>query len=589
MSDYRFPYQDAEFVLKELVDFDGLFADTELQDINADLAVAVLDEAAKMGAEELAPLNRFGDSHSANLTENGVQETQFFKDAYRQFAEGGWMSLPADENYGGQALPNLLSTAVNEIWHAANMAFALCPMLTQGAIEALSHHGSDALKQRYLNKMISGEWTGTMNLTEADAGSDLAAIQCKAVPDGDDYLISGQKIFITWGDHQMTDNIIHLVLARLPGSPPGVKGISLFVVPKFQLDDAGNPGERNRVNCLSLEHKLGIHASPTCVMEFDLARGQLVGEANKGLSYMFTMMNHARQTVGLQGLSIAERAYQQARQYARDRLQGSRKDGSKIALIEFPDVRRMLMQMKSTTEAMRALAYTAAAEVDRSRHAKEGEQRQQHHSLVEFYTPIVKGWLTEMAQELTSLNIQIHGGMGFIEETGAAQHYRDARILTIYEGTTGIQALDLAGRKILMNQGNTLARLLDEMHTTLHRWRASGLDQPQAMANFQLVLAETGKVRDWLLAADRSREDVGGASVNLLMMLGYLCGGWLMAESALKAKAQIDAAEGDPDFLGNKLISCRFYGEQLLPRALGHSAAILAGSDSIMALDADAF
>ena len=589
MSDYRFPYQDAEFVLKELVDFDGLFADTALQDINADLAVAVLDEAAKMGAEELAPLNRFGDSHSANLTDNGVQETQYFKDAYRQFAEGGWMSLPAEEAHGGQALPNLLSTAVNEIWHAANMAFALCPMLTQGAIEALSHHGSDELKHRYLNKMISGEWTGTMNLTEADAGSDLAAIQCKAIPDGDDYLISGQKIFITWGDHQMTDNIVHLVLARLPGAPAGVKGISLFVVPKFQLDDAANPGERNRVNCLSLEHKLGIHASPTCVMEFDFARGQLVGEANKGLSYMFTMMNHARQTVGLQGLSIAERAYQQARQYAKDRLQGTRRDGSKIPLIEFPDVRRMLMQMKSTTEAMRALAYTAAAEVDRSRHATDSEQRQQHHSLVEFYTPIVKGWLTEMAQELTSLNIQIHGGMGYIEETGAAQHYRDARILTIYEGTTGIQALDLAGRKILMNQGDTLARLLDEMHTTLHRWRSSGLDQPQAMANFHQALCEAGRVRHWLLETGRSRQDVGGASVNLLMMLGYLCGGWLMAESALKAKASIDAGEGDPDFLGNKLISCRFFGEHLLPRVLGHSAAILAGSDSLMALDADAF
>lgn len=589
MSDYHFPYQDAEFLLKEIIDFDGLCANTALEDINTELAVAVLDEAAKLGTDEIAPLNRFGDTHGAQLTAQGVQETEQFKETYQLFAESGWMSLSADAEYGGQGLPNILSTAVNEIWHAANMAFALCPMLTQGAIEALSHHASDELKQRYLNKMITGEWTGTMNLTEADAGSDLSAIQCKALPDGDCYLIRGQKIFITWGDHQMTDNIVHLVLARLPDAPAGVKGISLFVVPKFQLDRAGEPGEDNGVSCLSLEHKLGIHASPTCVMEFDNAKGYLVGEANKGLVYMFTMMNHARQTVGLQGLSISERAYQQARQFAKERFQGRDQVGNKLAIIEFPDVRRMLMQMKSTTEAMRALAYTAAAEVDRSQLAEAELLQDYHHRLVEFYTPIVKGWLTEMSQELTSLGIQIHGGMGFIEETGAAQHYRDARILTIYEGTTGIQALDLVGRKTLMDKGEVLGQLLEEMLGTLSQLGASNFSHGRPMANFQQALTDAESARQWLLEHGCDRIAVGGASVNFLMMMGYLCGGWLMLKSALRAQEMLENGEGDPAFLKGKLVSTRFYCEHLLPRVHSHCTSLMAGSDSMMDLDVESF
>lgn len=420
---YLHPYQDAEFVLRHIVDFDALCETACLDEVNSDLAVAVLDEAGKLGSEVLAPLNLIGDNNPAQLGEQGVEESPGFKDAYLQFAESGWMSLTVAEEFGGQGLPNVLYAAVNEIWHSANMAWALCPMLSLGSMESIAHHASDELKNCYLPKMATGEWTGTMNLTESDAGSDLAAINTKAVPEDDHYRISGQKIFITWGDHQMTPNIVHLVLGRLPDAPPGVKGISLFIVPKFLLDENGEPSEQNTVHCLSLEHKLGIHGSPTCVMEFDNAVGYLVGEANKGLPYMFTMMNHARQAVGLQGLSISERAYQLARDYSKERLQGTRRDGSRIPIIKHPDVRRMLLTMKSTIEAMRALAFVAAAEIDRANHAQGAVQKILHSVRVELLTPIVKGWLTEMSQELTSLGLQVHGGMGYIEETGAAQYY----------------------------------------------------------------------------------------------------------------------------------------------------------------------
>ncbi|PID34299.1 MAG: acyl-CoA dehydrogenase, partial [Thiotrichales bacterium] len=389
---YMHPYQDAEFVLKKLVDFDRLCADAGLDEVNLDLAVAVLEEAGKVGTDILAPLNRTGDEDGAKLGDDGVEQTPGFKEAYQQFAEGGWLSLSVDEAYDGQAMPNTLAVAVNEIWHSANMAFALCPMLNQGAMESIGHHATPELQQTYLPRMASGEWTGTMNLTEPDAGSDLAAIKTSAVPEGDHYRLNGQKIFITWGDHQMTDNIVHLVLARLPDAPTGVKGISLFLAPKYLLDEDGNPGERNGIKCLSLEHKLGIHGSPTCVMEFKDAVAYRVGEENKGLACMFTMMNHARQAVGLQGLSISERAYQQARQYAKERLQGTRRDGSRIPIIEFPDVRRMLMLMKSGTEAMRALALTATASVDYAKYSNDPELKARHKARGELYTPIVKGW-----------------------------------------------------------------------------------------------------------------------------------------------------------------------------------------------------
>jgi len=592
MSDYSFPYKDAAFILDELVEFDALCESGGLTDFNTELASAVLEEASRLAGEVVAPLNVVGDREGARLEADGVHETPGFAEAYRQYAEGGWAALPFDEEYGGQGMPKVLGTAAEEVWQSANLAFSLCPLLTHGAVDALEQHGSDELKSTYLPKMVSGEWTGTMNLTEPQAGSDLAAVACRAVPEGDHYLVTGQKIFITWGDHQMTDNVIHLVLARLPDAPQGVKGISLFLVPKFLLDDNGEPGERNDVHCVSVEHKLGIHASPTCVMSFGDnggAIGFLVGKPNRGLMAMFTMMNVARQSVGLQGLSLSSRSYQQALAWAKERLQGTRSDGSRYPIIEFPDVRRMLMLMKAGTEAMRALAYTASAETDRSRLAKDADEAARHFARLELFTPIVKGWLTEMSQELTSYGIQIHGGMGYVEETGSAQYFRDARITTIYEGTTGIQANDLVGRKTLADDGAVLADLLADIRAT-----ADALSAQESLAALGAALSEgveaAGKARQWLL--DRAKEDrnvAGAASVNYLMLLGYVCGGWLMGQSALKAAARLASGGGDESFLKAKVVTARFYCEHLLPRAGACLAAIEAGPDSMMALSADQF
>jgi alkylation response protein AidB-like acyl-CoA dehydrogenase len=587
MADYSYPYKDAEFILNELVEFDRLCQAGGLHEVNSELASAVLSEASRLAAEVIAPLNTIGDHEGATLDELGVRETPGFAEAYRQYVDGGWASLPFGEEYGGQGMPKVIGTAAEEIWQSANLAFSLCPLLTHGAVDALEKHGSEELKSLYLPRMVSGEWTGTMNLTEPQAGSDLAAVATRAVPEGDHYRISGQKIFITWGDHRMTKNVIHLVLARLPDAPFGVKGISLFLVPKYLLDANGEPAERNDVHCVSLEHKLGIHASPTCVMAFGDkggAIGYLVGEPHRGLAAMFTMMNAARQSVGLQGLSVSARSYRQALAWAKERLQGTRSDGSRYPIIEFPDVRRMLMLMKAGTEAMRALAFTAAAEIDRARLARDPQQAARHHARVELFTPIVKGWLTEMAQELTSYGIQIHGGMGFVEETGSAQYYRDARITTIYEGTTGIQANDLVGRKTLANDGSVLADLLEEVRATAEALHAreglavlgaalqSGADSAQAASR-------------WLLENARNDRNVAGAAgVNFLMLLGYVCGGWLMGRSALKAAERLEAGGGDESFLQAKIVTARFYCEHLLPRAGACLAAIQAGPDSMMAL-----
>jgi len=589
MSEYTHPYKDTEFVLDNLVNFDALCESMNLEGVNMELAATVVEEAGKLGSGVLAPLNWEGDQNGATINEQGVQQSPGFKEAYQQLAEGGWLSLSAAEEFGGQGLPKVLSTAVNEIWHSANMGFALCPLLSQGAIEALTFHGSDELKNAYLPKMVSGEWTGTMNLTEPDAGSDLAAIKSKAVPDGDVYRISGTKIFITWGDHQMTDNIVHLVLARLPDAPAGVKGISLFIVPKFLLDEQGEATTNlNTVKALSLEHKLGIHSSPTCVMEFDNAEGYLVGEPHNGLSYMFTMMNDARQGVGLQGVSISERAYQLAVQYSKDRIQGTLRDGSRLAIIEHPDIRRMLTAMKSTTEAMRAVALVGSAALDLAH--VDSDDAATNMARAELLTPIVKGWCTEMSIEMTSLGVQVHGGMGFIEETGAAQHYRDARILPIYEGTTGIQALDFVGRKMLVNKGEVLAGLLADMNETAAAAKEAGVLSELALKQFDLALALGNSTREAILAgASEDRNLAGAASVNFLMQFGYLTGGWLMVRAALAAKAKLDAGEGDPSFLNGKLVTARFFCEHMLPRSQAHAIAVEAGSDSVMALENDQF
>ena len=592
MSDFSYPYKDAAFIIEELIGFDRLCEEGGLQDVNAELVSAILEEASRLAGEVIAPLNVVGDREGATLDAVGVRETEGFAEAYRQYVEGGWASLPFDEEYGGQGMPKLIGTATEEIWQTANLSFSLCPLLTHGAVDALEQHGSHELKAQYLPKLISGEWTGTMNLTEPQAGSDLAAVATRAVPEGDHYRVTGQKIFITWGDHQMTNNVIHLVLARLPDAPPGVKGISLFLVPKFLLDKKGEPEVRNDVHCVSLEHKLGIHASPTCVMSFGDkggAVGYLVGEENRGLMAMFTMMNVARQSVGLQGLSLSSRSYQQALAWAKERLQGTRSDGSRYPIIEFPDVRRMLLLMKSGTEAMRALAYTAAAEIDRSRLASDPAEAARHFARVELFTPIVKGWLTEMSQELTSYGIQIHGGMGFVEETGSAQFYRDARITTIYEGTTGIQANDLVGRKTLANDGAVLADLLADIEVTAAALNAeTGLGALGAQLTESLEHAR--KARQWLLHHAREDRNVAGAAgVNFLMLLGYLCGGWLLGQSALKASARLVAGAGDQSFLQAKRITARFFCEHLLPRTGACLAAIEAGAESVMALAEDQF
>jgi len=592
MSEYSFPYKDAEFIFNELVGFDQMCEEAGLDGVNSELVSAILEEANRLATEVIAPLNRVGDQQGATLGEDGVQETPGFAEAYMQYVENGWPALVFDEKYGGQDMPKIVGTAAEEIWQSSNLSFSLCPLLTHGAVEALERHGSDELKDLYLPKMVSGEWSATMNLTEPQAGSDLAAITTRAVPEGDHYLVTGQKIFITWGDHQMTDNVIHLVLARLPDAPAGSRGISLILVPKRLLDADGNSAERNDVHCTSLEHKLGIHASPTCVMSFGDAGGavgHLVGEPNRGLMAMFTMMNSARQYVGVQGLSLSSRSYQQAAAFAKERLQGTRSDGTRFPIIEYPDVRRMLMLMKAGSEAMRGLAYIASAEIDKGRFAADTEAAARHNARVELYTPIVKGWITELAQEITSHGIQIHGGMGFVEETGSAQYYRDARITTIYEGTTGIQAQDLVGRKILGNDGQVLADLLGDIQATADELGASerlaGLGQA-----LQLGVEAGAEARQWLLDHAGANRDVAGAvGVNMLMLLGYLCGGWVMGCSALRAEQLLAAGNGDEPFLKAKIVTAQFYCEHLLPRAQSCLITLRAGSESMMALNEDQF
>lgn len=586
MTVYRHPYRDVNFILKELVGFDSLCEALGLEDVNMELAEAVLEEAAKLGTEVIAPSNQIGDQQEPTLMEDGVHETPGFDLLHKRYAEGGWSALTVSEANGGQGLPGVLGSAVNEIWQSSNLAWSLCSMLTPGAIDVLSRYANDELKGIYIPRLASGEWTATMNLTESDAGSDLAALKTRATPDGDAYRIQGQKIFITWGDHQMTPNIVHLVLARLPDAPVGVKGISLFVVPKFLTNNKGDLGARNAVHCLSLEHKLGIHGSPTCVMEFDGATGYLVGNPHQGLACMFTMMNHARQGVGVQGVAVSERAFQLALQYAKDRVQGTRRDGSRIAIIEHPDVRRMLLTMKSLIEAMRSTALVASGQLDLAGAADDPDAM----VLAELYTPVVKGWLSEMANEVTSLGLQIHGGMGYIEETGAAQFVRDVRITSIYEGTTGIQALDFIGRKTLFSRGVALSSLLAQMRGTLGDLKTSSFMDNDAISEFERAI-DSG---DWSLSRvlENSKSDKDFApsvAYHFMMQFAFLIGGWMMLRSAQRATVLVKKAEGDAVFLQGKIHTAKFYCEQLLPRTQAHAAGVKAGSDSITDFEDDCF
>jgi len=598
MIPYHAPSRDMQFAISELNELSDIAQLHEFaeHDISADLVSAVLDEAAKLADGVLAPLNREGDINGVTLGKDGVRAARGFTEAYRQFIDGGWNGLVCPVDYGGQGLPELLNIATQEMWNSANLSFALCPLLTAGAVEALRQHGTEDQKNRYLAKMISGEWTGTMNLTEPQAGSDLSALRAKAVPENGHYKLYGQKIFITWGDHDMTDNVIHLVLARTPDAPAGVKGISLFIVPKFLLDEQGNPAERNDVHCVSLEHKLGIHASPTCVMAYgdnSGAIGYLVGEENKGLAYMFTMMNEARLKVGLQGLAIGERAYQQARDFAKTRIQGRPlgvKSGDRVPIIQHPDVRRMLLTMKAQNEAMRAFCYTVARTMDLARHHPKKEQRDYYQAQVDLLIPIVKAWCTELGIEIASLGIQVHGGMGFIEETGAAQHLRDARIVTIYEGTTGIQAADLVGRKIGADSGKAMQELLHEIAELEQQLAA--VDDP-AIATIRSTLRDNTQAlqdaTDWVVRTlAENPEAVFAASVNYLMLAGYVCGGWQMARAALIAQERL-AAGDNSGFYRSKLISARFYAEQILPRAQALRHAVMVGAATPLALAEDDF
>ncbi len=596
MTAYFAPTRDMQFVINELANLDAVAALPAFaeQDVGPDLTEAVLEEAAKLAAEVLAPLNKSGDTQGASIGPDGVIPADGFTAAYQQFVEGGWNGLGCSTEYGGQGLPELVNIATQEMWNAANMSFALCPMLNGGAIEAIRHAGSPEQKALFLPKMVSGEWTGTMNLTESQAGSDLSAVRSRAVPEGDHYRIYGQKIFITWGEHNMTENTIHLVLARTPDAPEGVKGISLFIVPKFMVNADGSLGARNDVHAVSIEHKLGIHASPTCVMAFgdqEGAIGYLVGEENKGLAYMFVMMNEARFKVGVQGLAIGERAYQAAREYAKDRVQGrpvGTKSGDRVAIIHHPDVRRMLMTMKAQNEAMRALAYVVAAHLDQARHHPDAAQRKIHQARVDLLIPVVKGWSTELGIEIASLGVQVYGGMGFVEETGACQHLRDSRITTIYEGTTGIQAADLAGRKLSMDKGATMRALIADITATAEDLgQAVGDDMTAIRDGLRDGVQALAMAPDWMLSCGAPRATMA-VSVDYMMLTGYVCGGWQMARAARVAQTRLASGQ-DPLFHEAKLLTARFYAEHILPKAGALLRSIQNGGTSIMALSEEQF
>ncbi|MFT7300653.1 MAG: alkylation response protein AidB-like acyl-CoA dehydrogenase [Porticoccus sp.] len=589
MTVYNAPVDDMKFLLNNLLGMESIAQLRGYEEATPDMVDAIIDEAARFYGEVLAPTNQVADSHRSRLEGDKVITAPVLDGIYQQIVDAGWPGLTGDANYGGQGLPAVLAVAVDEMSQSANMAFSLCPMLTKGVVTALSLYGSDDQKKIYLNNLVSGTWTGTMNLTEPQAGSDLAAVRTKAVPNGDHYLVSGQKIFITWGDHDYTDNIIHLVLARTPNAPEGVKGISLFVVPKFMINEDGSVGERNDVHCVGVEHKLGIHASPTCSLSFGDnggAVGYLVGEENQGLVYMFAMMNEARLAVGLQGVSISERAYQQAVEFAKHRVQGSVPGNKKAAIIHHPDVRRMLMLMRSLTQAARALAYLSFAHEDYVHKLEDEEKIAYHQRRVDLLTPLVKGWCTEISMEVTSLGVQVHGGMGFVEETGAAQHMRDARILPIYEGTNGIQALDLVGRKLARDKGQSAMELLSELIQVADDARTAGLDViADSLASSLTACQEAAQI----LLEGKSWTTPSSAAYSMLMLMGTTVAGAMLSKSALAATNLNAKGEGNTSFNNNKIITAKFFSQHVMPRNSGYLEAIKAGPESVMALDIEGF
>ena len=594
---YIAPLKDMLFNIEHLARIDQIAQIPGFEDAGLETAQAVLEECAKLNQDVISPLNWEGDKNPSFHNGRGVTTTPGFKEAYKQYAEGGWQGLQHPAEFGGQGLPKTIGAACGEMLNSANMAFALCPLLTDGAIEALLTAGSDELKATYLEKLVSGEWTGTMNLTEPQAGSDLAAVRTRAEPQPDGtYKIFGTKIYITYGEHDMAENIVHLVLARVVGAPEGVKGISLFVVPKFMVKADGSLGERNDVHCVSIEHKMGIKASPTAVLQYGDhggGVGYLVGQENRGLEYMFIMMNAARYAVGVQGIAIAQRSYQRAVQYARDRVQSRPVDGSLPAagpIIHHPDVRRMLMTMRAYTEGCRSLASVAAAAYDASHHHPDAEVRKQNLAFYEFMVPLVKGYSTEMSLEVTSLGVQVHGGMGFIEETGAAQYYRDAKILTIYEGTTAIQANDLVGRKTARDGGQTAKALAAQVAQTESELAVSGNADAQAVAKRLKAAREAFMdVVEFVAGNTKTHpNDVFAGSVPYLMLAGNLMAGWQMGRALLVALTP-EAQAQDAAFMAAKVTTSRFYADHILSKAPGIRDSIVEGAGSVTAMALDAF
>lgn len=593
MAAYRAPASDMRFVINELAGFESVRALIEDEDLTGDLVDAILNEADKFASEVLGPLNVVGDREGCVL-ENGIVRTPTgFREAYSRFVEGGWNGIHFSPEHGGQGLPRLVSTAVSEMWTGANMAFGLCPMLTQAAADALARHGSESLKAAYLPKLVSGEWTGTMNLTEPQAGSDLARVRTRAVPDGNGaYRITGQKIFITFGDHDLTENIIHMVLARLPDAPDGVHGLSLFLIPKVLIREDGSLGQRNDLRVVSLEHKLGINGSPTAVMSYgdnEGALGFLVGEENRGLELMFTMMNAARLAVGLEGIGIAERAYQDARAYALERVQGrpvGNEDPSPVPIAHHPDVQRMLMSMKSQTEAGRALAYAVAADADIAERHPDPEVRRRHQRMVDLLTPVVKAWSTDVGIEVASTAIQVYGGMGYIEESGVPQHLRDARIAAIYEGTNGIQAADLASRKVARDGGAAAGELIAELRAVEAELAAGGERLAPMHRRLSVGLDDLAAATGWLVQTFPAHpRRVAAVAAHYLRLMGIVAGGGLMAKAALQAARHLDAGEGDRGFWQAKLRSARFFAEVYVSRSGALRLLVTDGWGALEALD----
>jgi alkylation response protein AidB-like acyl-CoA dehydrogenase len=594
---YNAPLKDMQFVLNELANLAEVNALPGCEDATPDTVEAVLEENAKFCGEVIAPLNHAGDKEPSYWKDGSVTTTKGFKEAFRAYADAGWQGVQHPQEFGGQGLPKLVATPCMEMLHGANLAFALVALLSDGAIEALLTAGSDAQKARFLEPLISGQWTGTMNLTEPQAGSDLAAVRTRAEPQGDGtYKIFGTKIFITYGDHDMAENIVHLVLARTPDAPPGVKGISLFIVPKFLINDDGSLGARNDVHCVSIEHKLGIKASPTAVLQFGDgggAIGTLVGEENRGLEYMFIMMNAARFGVGMQGVGLAEHAYQQAVAFAKDRIQSRDVAGSSgpVAIIHHPDVRRMLMSMRAQLEAARALAYVGAGISDLAHHHPDEATRKANLAVYEYLVPVIKGWSTEMSENVARDGVQVHGGMGFIEETGAAQHYRDAKILTIYEGTTAIQANDLVGRKTVRDGGAVAKALIAQIRAVeAQLGEVQGQDSAAIARSLSEGATALELVVDYVVANVKSDvRAVFAGSVTYLKLAGIVLGGWQMARAALVAQGKLDAGEGDAAFYRAKIATARFFADHILSQAPGLRHAIVEGAAGVLALDVDQF